>query len=78
MRLEPSLDLHGVTTQEARARVESLVDRAYFRGMDEVQVIHGKGSGKLRAAVREALRGHPMVAGLDGSDPGLTRIRLAR
>ncbi len=55
------LDIRGHTVEEALPRLEEYVDAAYMAGMPFVRIIHGKGTGVLRAAVREHLRGHPLV-----------------
>ncbi|MBY0308126.1 MAG: Smr/MutS family protein, partial [Phycisphaerales bacterium] len=39
-------------------------------GRPEVRVIHGRGTGALRAAVREELERHPLVARADPAPPG--------
>lgn len=61
------LDLRGQTSAEALGRLERYLDDAYLAGLPWVRIIHGKGTGALRAAVRDALQGHPLVA---SSEPG--------
>jgi DNA mismatch repair protein MutS2 len=34
-----------------------------------VRIIHGKGTGALRAAIREALAGHPLVRRFESAPP---------
>ena len=58
-RLE--LDLRGLRADEAVAEVERQIDAAYLSGFPFVRIIHGKGSGALRKAVREALQTNPAV-----------------
>jgi len=55
------LDLRGLMAEEALDQLETYLDKAYLAGMPFVRIIHGKGTGKLRQVVREALRGHPHV-----------------
>ncbi|OAI41277.1 hypothetical protein AYO38_03980 [bacterium SCGC AG-212-C10] len=55
------LDLRGQRAEEALSRFELYIDDAFQAGMPFVRIIHGKGTGALRAAIREALRGHPLV-----------------
>ncbi len=50
------LDLRGKTSDEALEALEGYLDQAYYSGLPSVRIIHGKGSGKLRADVRSALR----------------------
>ncbi len=55
------LDLRGHRAEEALLKMETYLDDAYRGGMPFVRIIHGKGTGALRASVREALTGHPLV-----------------
>ncbi len=76
------LDLRGETTEEALYRLDRYLDDAYLVGLPWVRVIHGKGTGALRAAVRDAVRVHPLVtsyeAGKEGEGgEGVTVARLA-
>ncbi len=76
------LDLRGETTEEALHRLDRYLDDAYLAGLPWVRIIHGKGTGALRAAVRDALRAHPLVnsyeAGKEGEGgDGVTVARLA-
>jgi DNA mismatch repair protein MutS2 len=41
--------------------MENYLDTAYLAGMPFVRIIHGKGTGKLRQVVRQALSQHPHV-----------------
>ena len=49
------LDLRGQRTDDALDMLERYLDSAYLAGLPWVRIIHGKGTGKLRQAVREAL-----------------------
>ena len=55
------LDVRGQRAQEAREAVRSFVDDAALAGLPSVRVIHGRGTGSVRAAVRDELDGHPLV-----------------
>ena len=55
------LDVRGLPGQEAREQVRRLVDDAALAGLHEVRVVHGRGTGALRKAVREELASHPLV-----------------
>jgi DNA mismatch repair protein MutS2 len=55
------LDLRGTRAQEARESVRSFVDDAALAGLPQVRVIHGRGTGAVRLAVREELDRHPLV-----------------
>ena len=63
MRLE--INLIGRTVDEAREELEKYLDRAFLAGLPRVRVIHGHGAGILRRGVREFLKGHPHVAGIE-------------
>ena len=55
------LDLRGARAEEALAELDRYLNNAAVAGYDRVRVIHGKGTGALRNAVRETLAGHPLV-----------------
>ena len=75
------LDIRGRTIDEALEELEKRLDAAFLAGMPYIRVIHGKGTGRLRQAVRQALNNYPYVASFDpghqseGGD-GVTRVRL--
>lgn len=51
-----SLDLRGQTVEEALMEVDAFLDRASRMNLSQVTIIHGKGTGALRAAVQQHLR----------------------
>ncbi len=55
------LHLLGRTTDEARDLVEQYLDDAFMAGLPTVRLVHGKGTGALRKAVRDLLAAHPLV-----------------
>ncbi len=55
------VDLRGLMADDALDKMERYLEQAYLSGLPFVRIIHGKGTGKLRQAVREALRGHEYV-----------------
>ncbi len=55
------LDLRGQTADDALDMLDNYLDRAYLSGMPFVRIIHGKGTGKLRQAVRDMLKDHAHV-----------------
>ena len=55
------LDVRGQRAHEAREAVRSFVDDAALAGLATVRVVHGRGTGAVRAAVRDELDAHPLV-----------------
>lgn len=57
------LDLRGMNAEEALLEVDMFIDNAVMAGLERLTVIHGKGTGVLRAAVQQHLKRHPSVKG---------------
>lgn len=55
------LNLLGCTVQEGLERLDKFLDRAFVGHLDQVRIVHGHGTGRLRSAVREFLSQHPQV-----------------
>ena len=55
------LDLRGLTTEESLLEVDKFLDDARLSGLERVTIIHGKGTGALRAAVQAHLKSCPGV-----------------
>jgi DNA mismatch repair protein MutS2 len=53
---EPKLDIRGMRYEEALKVVEDFVDQALIANAAHLEIVHGKGSGALREAVRRKLR----------------------
>jgi DNA mismatch repair protein MutS2 len=60
--MSDQLDVRGRRAQDAREAVRAFVDEAALAGLPEVRVVHGRGTGSVRAAVRDELDRHPLVA----------------
>ncbi len=80
----PGVELHlrGMPVDEALEALERYLDQAYLAGLPFVRIVHGKGTGKLREAVRAALRRHPHVRAVEPALPqeggeGATIAKLA-
>ncbi|MBI1280877.1 MAG: endonuclease MutS2 [Anaerolineaceae bacterium] len=56
------LDLRGERVDEALKRLETYVDAAYMSGLPFARIIHGKGTGALKKAVRERVEHHPLIS----------------
>ncbi len=55
------LDLRGLRVDEAGAEVERYLEQAAVHGLKQVRIIHGKGTGALRAHIQDILKSHPRV-----------------
>lgn len=76
------LDLRGQTVEEALLELERRLDAAFMASLPQLRVIHGKGTGRLRQAVRDALRDNPYVSSFEAGGrreggEGVTVIQLA-
>ena len=60
----PSLEINviGLTVHEALPDVEAFLDSAVIANLEEVRIVHGVGTGKLRKGIHEMLRTHKNVA----------------
>ena len=80
-RVKRELDLRGMLVSEAEIALEQYLDSAMLMGIGEIVVIHGKGTGAVRNAVRNLLKGHRLVKsfrpGVFGEgDDGVTVVTL--
>jgi DNA mismatch repair protein MutS2 len=64
------LDIRGANIEEMLPRLEKYLDDAYLGMMPWVRIIHGKGTGVLRAAVRKELSKHPLVKSFREGEAG--------
>ena len=77
------LDIRGERVESGLAKMSRYIDNAFLARMPWVRIIHGKGTGKLRAAVRQALSGNSHVTsweeGKQGEGgPGVTVAKLVK
>lgn len=75
------LDLRGLTLDEAILKVDMYLDEAAVSALKEVRLIHGKGTGRLRAGLQKYLQNHPLVASMRMGHPaeggsGVTVVEL--
>lgn len=56
-----SIDLRGMDSEEAIFNTDKYLDEAYMAGLNEVTIIHGKGTGVLRNSINDMLKRHPHV-----------------
>ncbi len=81
--IEDSIDLHAFAPKEALSVVADYLEEAVRLGFREVRIVHGRGTGVQRRAVRAALSGHPLVEAFADAPPqsggwGATVVRLRR
>lgn len=75
------IDLHGFSERDALITLELFLHHAFAQRTSRVRVIHGKGDGVLRAAVRRELARNALVRGIDAGphfqgDDGVTLAEL--
>ncbi len=81
--IEDSIDLHAFAPREVLSVVAEYLEEAARAGFSEVRLIHGRGTGTQRQAVRSALSRHPLVVAFSDAPPaaggwGATIVRLRR
>ena len=54
--VSPEINLLGQTVDEAIASLDKYLDDAYLAHLDQVRIVHGKGTGALRSGVHDYLR----------------------
>ena len=74
------IDLRGCRVDEALGRVDDLLNNASLDGVENIRIIHGKGTGALRRAIREYLDRHPLASAYEGGEgnggEGVTVVEL--
>jgi DNA mismatch repair protein MutS2 len=73
--------LRRLTVDEALLKLDEYLDDAFMAGLYQVRVVHGKGTGTLRQAVRQRLAKHPLVksyrpGGYGEGGAGVTVVEL--
>jgi DNA-nicking Smr family endonuclease len=79
--IEDSLDLHPFAPRDIPDVVGEYLAECARRGLGEVRLIHGRGTGTQRAIVRSLLTNHPLVQAFFDAPPerggwGATIVRL--
>lgn len=75
------IDLRGQRVEEALEKLDRYIDAAYLSGLPFGRIIHGKGTGRLRQAVRDYLGHHALISKVTGAEPneggsGVTVIHI--
>jgi dsDNA-specific endonuclease/ATPase MutS2 len=79
--IEGELDLHTFAPHEVKELVADYVDEAARRGVLELRIVHGKGTGALRRLVHAVLERHELVVAFRLADEreggwGATLVQL--
>ena len=59
--VKTEIDLRGMTVEEALLDLDLFIDNAVLTGVNVINIIHGKGTGALRAAVQQHLKKHKNI-----------------
>jgi len=83
MTISDELHLRHLTLDEALPKLDKYLHDAFMAGLYQVKIIHGKGTGTLRQAVRKILDKHPLVdsyrpAVYGEGGAGVTIVELSR
>lgn len=75
------LDLHTFSPKDVKDLVPEYIEECLRRGITELRIIHGKGTGTLKAIVHSILEKNPHVAsfkdaGIGAGGWGATKVRL--
>lgn len=75
------LDLHAFSPKDVKGLVTEYIEECLRRGIADLRIIHGKGSGTLKGIVHSVLEKNPHVAsfkdaGTGGGGWGATEVRL--
>jgi DNA mismatch repair protein MutS2 len=76
------IDVRGWRADDAVREIDQYVHDNYTHGQGTVRIIHGKGTGALRKAIREQLEEHPLVKGFgaekrERGGEGVTVVQIA-
>jgi DNA mismatch repair protein MutS2 len=59
------ISLRGKLVEDGLDELERYLEKAYASGLPFVRIVHGKGTGRLREAVRAALKTSPLVSSFE-------------
>jgi DNA mismatch repair protein MutS2 len=79
--IRSEIDLRGMLVEEGTYALDKYLDDAVLSGVGLIYVIHGKGTGAMRAGIQDFLRGHPHVRNFrigeyGEGDSGVTVVEL--
>ncbi len=67
--IEAALDLHTFPPREVEPLLADYLEACRAKGLTEVKIIHGKGTGRLKDRVRRVLAKNPLVEHLADAAP---------
>lgn len=78
-----SIDVRGQNMEEAVYHVEKYIDDVFMAGLEEVTIIHGRGEGILRSAIRQSLKKNKHVeqfrrGGYNEGGEGVTIVKMKK
>ena len=81
MSIDPELDLHGLTVDEALPKLQHFLYDSFMAGRESICINHGKGTGILRRTVYHELKKHSLVksvrqGGYGEGGTGVTIVEL--
>ncbi len=81
--IRPEIDCRGQLVDEALENIDKYLDDVYLSSLEQVTIIHGKGTGALRKAIQEYLRTNPHIksyrAGVYGEgETGVTVVEIKK
>ncbi|CUS80627.1 DNA mismatch repair protein MutS2 [Candidatus Kryptonium thompsonii] len=80
-QVSTKIDVRGMRADEAISAVDKFIDTSFLYGLKKIEIIHGKGTGKLKQEIAEFLKRHPNVKSFrlgsweEGGD-GVTIVEL--
>ena len=79
--ISPELDLRGLYTEEAVDKTDRFIHDAAISSLSQVRIVHGKGTGALKAAIHSLLKSHRYVksyrlGNYGEGDAGVTVVEL--
>ena len=81
--IDGTLDLHAFRPRDVKQLVSDYLEACLEKGILQVRIVHGKGTGTLRRTVHAALEKHPDVVsfrlgGAGGGEWGATIVELRK
>jgi DNA mismatch repair protein MutS2 len=77
-RVPTTIDLHGLTVEDAVRELESWLNECIIAGHGTVKVVHGLGTGRVQRAAHETLQRYAAVRAfrLNDLNPGETDVYI--